>query len=103
MVGTRMRRRGLKIGAIPAALLVWLAATVGVAGCQRQAPESVAPATAAATQPDYAPTATIKDLMLGLIDPAADAVWLSVTTVVGSAGTVDTVPRNDDEWAKVKY
>ncbi len=81
------------------ALLLWLTAATGAAGCQRQA---AAPADTAVT-PDVAPTATIKDLMLGLIDPAADAVWLSVTTVVGATGTVETAPRNDEDWNKVRY
>jgi cytochrome c556 len=79
-------------------LLACLAATLAMAACQRKAPESAADA-----QPVYAPTATIKDLMLGLIDPAADAVWLAVTTVVGAAGTVDTAPQTDEDWNKVRY
>jgi len=50
----------------------------------------------------YAPTATIKDIMLSIVDPAADVVWLSVTTVQSSAGTVDTAPKNEEEWKKVR-
>ena len=32
------------------------------------------------------PTATIKDLMLGIVDPAADTVWNSVMTVLSETG-----------------
>ena len=53
-------------------------------------------------QPQYAPTATIKEIMLSIVDPSADVVWLSVTTVQSSAGTVDTAPKNDEEWTKVR-
>jgi hypothetical protein len=91
-----MTRGGLMRRLVRGALLLVLAGAVA-AGCQRKAAEPEG------TQADYAPTATIKDLMLGLIDPAADTVWYSVTTVVGSAGTVDTVPRTEDDWIKVRY
>jgi hypothetical protein len=69
-----------------------------VAACQQSAP----PAAAAPQAPPYAPTTTIKDLMLNVIDPAADVVWLSVTTVQSAEGTVDTAPKNDEDWQKVR-
>lgn len=68
-----------------------------VAACQQQPAEPPAPPA-----PQYLPTATIKDLMLSVIDPSADAVWLSVTTVVDKGGLVDTQPRTDEEWATVR-
>jgi hypothetical protein len=49
------------------------------------------------------PTATIKDLMLSVIDGAADVVWLSVTTVVDDKGMVETKPVSDEEWTKVRH
>src|SRR5918994_4289721 len=57
---------------------------------------------AAAAQPPYAPTATIKDIMLNIIDPAADVVWLSVTSVQSAEGLVDTAPKTDEDWKKVR-
>ena len=56
----------------------------------------------AAAQPGYIPTATIKDLMLSVIDPSADTVWLSVTTVVDERGLVETMPKSDEEWRTVR-
>jgi hypothetical protein len=53
-------------------------------------------------QPEYAPSATIKDIMMSIVDPAADVVWLSVTTVQSSAGTVDAAPKSDEDWANVR-
>jgi hypothetical protein len=77
--------------------MVILALATG-AGCQSQAP-----AAPAASQPEYMPTATIKDLMLSVIDPSADVVWLSVTTVVDDKGLVETKPVSDEDWTRVRH
>ena len=68
-------------------------------GCQSQAPA----APPAQAQPEYMPTATIKDLMLSVIDGAADVVWLSVTTVVDEKGMLETKPITDEDWTKVRH
>ena len=76
---------------------------VGVAlssACQRS---TEPPAPRAAANPAFVPAATIKDLMLGLIDTSADAVWLAVTTTVADQGIVETRPKNEDEWMQVRY
>jgi hypothetical protein len=57
----------------------------------------------AAHQPEYIPTATIKDLMLSVVDPSADVVWLSVTMVTDEKGLVETMPQSDEEWLKVRH
>ncbi len=80
-------------------LLLVIAFTAATAACQARPAE----APPAASAPEYAPTATIKDLMLSIVDPAADVVWLSVTSVEDSAGLVDTRPRNDDDWTKARH
>ena len=56
----------------------------------------------AALQPEYVPTATIKDLMLSLVDPSADVVWESVQTVVTPTGIDERAPKTDEEWAQVR-
>jgi hypothetical protein len=66
-------------------------------GCQTQAP-----APPPAPEPAYQPSSTIKELMLNVLDPAADVVWLSVTTVVDKKGLVDTKPQNDEDWTRVR-
>src|SRR5262245_4589407 len=78
-----------------AALLV---VTVAVTGCQQK--ESTVSAREA---PEYTASATIKDLMQAVVDPSADDVWLSVTTVASKAGTVETVPKTDEDWARVRH
>jgi hypothetical protein len=77
---------------------VLLGLLLTLSACQSSPP----PAVQAPEQPKYAPTATIKDIMLSIVDPSADVVWLSVTTVQSAAGTVDTAPKNDEEWARVR-
>ena len=58
-------------------------------------------------QPEYTPTATIKDLMLSIIDPSADVVWEAVKTVIILEGTEEiveeTFPRTDEEWTNVRH
>ncbi len=71
-----------------------------VSACQ-SAPPPPAPKPAEAA-PTYQPTATVKDIMLSIVDPNADVVWLSVTTVQSAKGTVDTAPKNDEEWKNVR-
>src|ERR1700752_1996165 len=68
--------------------------------CQ-SAPPPPAPQAAPET-PVYQPTATIKDIMMSIVDPNADVVWLSVTTVQSAKGTVDTAPRTEEEWKNVR-
>jgi hypothetical protein len=76
-------------------------ALLAAGGCRR-APDAAAPAAPAPVQPDFITDATIKDLMLNIVDTSADTVWLSVTTEVTSKGMIETTPRSDDEWLKVR-
>lgn len=52
--------------------------------------------------PPYAPTATVRELMHSEIDPAADAVWLSVYTMLDGEGIHNIRPQTDEEWASVR-
>lgn len=58
--------------------------------------------TQAFREPQYVPTATVKDLMEAIVDPSADVVWDSVKTVVSTSGVNDSAPRNPEEWAQVR-
>jgi hypothetical protein len=61
---------------------------------------SAAP-SAAADMRAAAPVATVKQIMNGIVSPAATAIWDSVATDVTAAGVVEKVPRTDEEWAQV--
>jgi hypothetical protein len=46
--------------------------------------------------------ATIQELMATKVDPSADALWASVSTVITKAGTDEKQPRTDAEWQAAK-
>jgi len=87
---------GASRGIVGAAVV--LVVTVGVVACHRGQSD-----VSARELPEYTPSATIKDLMQAIVDPSADDVWMSVTTVMSGTGTVETVPKNDEDWAKVRH
>jgi hypothetical protein len=63
---------------------------------------SVDPARAAPSEVRAVPpVATVKQLMTGMIDPAARTVWESVSVTVSEAGTEEKQPKTDEEWASV--
>jgi hypothetical protein len=63
---------------------------------QRAAPP-VAAAPAAAT-----PVASVRQIMNGILAPAAKAVFASVGTIVSGAGVEERQPRTDEEWEAVE-
>ena len=67
---------------------------LAAAGCGRR--EEPAP------QPQFRPTATVKDIMTSIVDPEADVLWNSVATIVSLTGTEEREPRTDEEWAAVR-
>lgn len=79
--------RGLLLAAF---LSGWLAA------CDKPAPPAVA------SVPAFKATATIQDLMVAVVDPAADFVWESVGTELSQNGLVEKQPRTDEEWLAVR-
>ena len=81
------------------ALIFVVAAAVVAVSCQAKPSEPAAPAAA---PPPYATPATIKDIMLHIIDPAGDMVWDSVSTVIDKKGLHETVPTTDEDWFKVR-
>jgi len=57
----------------------------------------VAPLQPAATTP----VASVKQIMNGIVSPAATVVFNAVSTTVTAKGIEDVAPRNDEEWAAV--
>jgi dienelactone hydrolase len=62
-----------------------------------QAVPAAADATPALDMP-----ATLKQLMEGMVDPAADALWDSVAYIASTSGVEDRRPRTDEEWHAVR-
>ena len=73
-------------------------------GCSPQQETSVTAQStpAAAVASPLKPIAGIQDVMAGMIDPAADFLWGSVSTTVEQGKTVEKQPRTDAEWAEVR-
>lgn len=67
------------------------------ASCQAKPEPAPQPA-----QPQYTTTATIKDIMLSIVDPAGDLIWNSVSTTIDKGGVHETLPKTDEDWAKVR-
>jgi hypothetical protein len=59
------------------------------------------PAAAVAAPVDTAPVATIKQIMIGITNPAAFVIYEAVGTKSSAAGVEEIAPQNDEEWAKV--
>jgi hypothetical protein len=53
-------------------------------------------------QPDFQPTATVKDIMDSIVDPSADFIWDSVEIVATLQGTEQKMPHTDDEWKDLR-
>ena len=61
-----------------------------------------APAAGAATADvQLAPVATVKQIMGGIVGPAAAVVFESVSTLADEKGIVEHFPRTDQEWEAV--
>jgi hypothetical protein len=70
-------------------------ALLTLAGCKPKQP--VVP------PPEYRNIATIKDIMDSLVDPNADALWDSVSTVTTKAGVAVNAPKTDADWAEERH
>jgi hypothetical protein len=77
------------------------AACIVAAACSSPTPAASAAKTAAPAQ-DFRLTATIKDLMDGVVDPSADYLWDSVSTIVTRKGVEERRPRTDEDWKNVR-
>jgi hypothetical protein len=51
---------------------------------------------------DLKPVVSVKELMRYMIDPLADNIFDSVRTVVSDKGVVETVPKTDEDWEKIR-
>jgi hypothetical protein len=69
-----------------------------VAGARtaRRAPVAIDTATAS-----LIPVASVKQIMKGIVGPAATVVYDSVSTTMSSKGTEEKAPTTDEEWEAV--
>lgn len=56
-----------------------------------------------ADEPDpYTPVADVKDLMLSVLEPAAEVYWDAVGEILDSAGVHEIRPETDEDWEAVR-
>ena len=100
-----MRTSGLIAPLLSALLAVpaIVAARQPAAAPRPAATPAATPATRRPGAPSgYVVTGSIKELMHGVIDPSADALWDAVSFDITAAGVVETVPRTNDDWYAVR-
>jgi len=61
-----------------------------------------APKPAAPPASAVRPVLSLKQLMEWVIDPAADAVWDSVKTIITEQGTKEIAPQTQEQWDAVR-
>jgi hypothetical protein len=82
----------------------FLAAILGVSACQKTEVTAAVPAPAPTPAPPapFQIKASIQELMDAVIDPAADALWDSVSITETVKGTVFHQPHTDEEWQEAR-
>jgi hypothetical protein len=84
---------------VAAALLIY----VGIVASRCSSPKpSTPPAPAAPVRTEMKAVVSVKELMRFTIDPIADNVFDAVTWDITKKGVVETVPKTDEDWEKVK-
>jgi hypothetical protein len=84
-------------------LLALLSAATTLTGCSREeAPQTASHPRVEALEQPFRPNAGIQDLMVAMIDPAADFLWDSVSTISNENGVEEKQPRTDEEWHEVR-
>ena len=69
------------------------------------APAPASPTSTPTSTPlwgEMKPVVSVKELMRYMIDPISDNVFNAVSTVVTKQGTVETAPKTDEDWEKIK-
>src|SRR3954468_756845 len=64
--------------------------------------ERVGSAASAQLWGDMRPVVSVKELMRDMIDPLADNIFDAVSTVSTMQGTVETAPKTEEDWDKIR-
>ncbi len=79
-----------------------LAAAAGIAWSRRAEPAPPAGSARPTESARIPPDATVREIMAGVIDPAADALWESVGTVITASRTEEHAPSSAPEWQRLE-
>ncbi len=61
-----------------------------------------ADASDATDTPPFEPVGDMQQLMVTIVEPAADFYWDAVGTIIDMEGTVEIFPSSDEEWEAVR-
>jgi hypothetical protein len=82
-----------------AKFLATLIVATALSACDKPASPGAPPSTGAGP---FKATAGIQDIMAGMIEPSAEFVWESVSSIVTAEGVEEKQPRTDEEWDEVR-
>ena len=96
-----MNARDIRIREFRAIAIRLLASALFAPACSRsKAPP--APPRSPELWGELRPVVSVKDLMRDMIDPIADNIFDSVGTVINKKGVVETEPKTDEDWEKIR-
>ena len=52
---------------------------------------------------DLKPVVSVKELMRDMLDPASDFIFDAVSSVSTKKGTIETFPKTDKDWEKIRF
>jgi hypothetical protein len=76
-------------------------AAIATFACSSPKP-AAAPPPASELWGDMKSVVSVKELMRDMLDPIADNIFDAVSIVVDRKGTVETIPRNEADWDKIR-
>src|SRR5262245_35340078 len=85
-----------------------LLVTAACSSPKSSGPPATPPALPAPVSPqklwgDLKPVVSVKELMRDMLDPAADFIFESVKVEINERGTVETVPKTDKDWDRIRF
>ena len=83
---------------VACAVLIGSAALFACSASKPPAPSSSAPVLWG----DMRPVVSVKELMRDMLDPAADNIFDAVKVETTKSGTVERVPKTDQDWDKIR-
>jgi hypothetical protein len=97
MFNSQLGRRSFGLYAVMSGLCV-------VSSCSSPKPPAATPvaATTQALWGEMKPVVSVKEFMRDMLDPASDNIFDAVKTVTTKSGTVDTLPKTDADWEKLR-
>jgi cytochrome c556 len=100
-----MRAMHVRTGSAAAAAVLIAGVLAAACSASKSAPESAQPGAATAAPPlwgDMTPVVSVKELMRDMIDPLADNIFDAVGTVETQKGTIDRIPKTEEDWEKIR-